>query len=338
MPTSRSIAPSSGTRHLPGRLLALVDAFARCRVAVVGDIVADEFLSGQISRVSREAPVLILRYDATRVVPGGAGNAANNVAALGGRVDLFGLVGRDEAGRALAGSLPRQVNTPRPREAGRLPDADQDPRARRRHSLGEAADRPDRSRAVGISATRRRSTPCDRPCSRAAGEADAVLLSDYGYGLVTPELARARQRRPAGRPDARARAGGTLPPRSRSRGLALQPGRLPRPDRLHAERARGRAAARRADQRRRRGARAGRADAAAAVADAGGARHARQPRHGALRAAAPTRAHPDLRHGRNRGRHRRRRHRDGDDDARARSRRVVLRGRAAGELRRRASS
>ncbi len=88
------------------RLLALVEAFSTRRVAVVGDIVADEFLTGQISRVSREAPVLILRYDATRVVPGGAGNAANNVAALGGRVDLFGLAGRDEAGKGARRELP----------------------------------------------------------------------------------------------------------------------------------------------------------------------------------------------------------------------------------------
>ena len=65
------------------RLLAVVDRFARCRVAVVGDFVADEFLYGRVARVSREAPVLILEYDKTDVVPGGAGNAANNVAALG---------------------------------------------------------------------------------------------------------------------------------------------------------------------------------------------------------------------------------------------------------------
>ena len=68
------------------RLLALVDRFPSRRVAVVGDLLADEFIYGRVERVSREAPVLILRYDTTMVVPGGAGNAANNVAALGGRV------------------------------------------------------------------------------------------------------------------------------------------------------------------------------------------------------------------------------------------------------------
>src|SRR5450756_749601 len=109
MQIARSVHPVPGEHERQARLLGLVDGFAKHRIAVVGDIVADEFLTGQISRVSREAPVLILRYDATRIVPGGGGNAANNVAALGGRVELFGLVGQDEAGRALVKSFPGTV-------------------------------------------------------------------------------------------------------------------------------------------------------------------------------------------------------------------------------------
>ena len=53
-----------------GRLLSLVDALAGRRVAIIGDIIADEFIYGEIARVSREAPVLILNYDSTEVVPG----------------------------------------------------------------------------------------------------------------------------------------------------------------------------------------------------------------------------------------------------------------------------
>ena len=67
------------------QLLAVVDALKDRTVAVIGDIVADEFVYGRVARVSREAPVLILEYDSTEVVPGAGGNAANNVAALGGR-------------------------------------------------------------------------------------------------------------------------------------------------------------------------------------------------------------------------------------------------------------
>ena len=79
-------------------------------VAVIGDIVADEFVYGRVARVSREAPVLILEYDSTEVVPGAGGNAANNVAALGGRAILAGVVGRDEHGRRLAAALDKRVD------------------------------------------------------------------------------------------------------------------------------------------------------------------------------------------------------------------------------------
>ena len=64
-----------------GRLIELIDRFAGRRVAVFGDLIVDEFIYGEIARVSREAPVLILNYDSTEIVPGGAGNAASNVAA-----------------------------------------------------------------------------------------------------------------------------------------------------------------------------------------------------------------------------------------------------------------
>jgi bifunctional ADP-heptose synthase (sugar kinase/adenylyltransferase) len=91
---------------MTGRALrALVDRFGDIRIAVAGDLIADEFIYGQIDRVSREAPVLILRYDATDVVPGGAGNAASNAAALGARVTVVGVAGRDDAGRRLVAAL-----------------------------------------------------------------------------------------------------------------------------------------------------------------------------------------------------------------------------------------
>ena len=92
------------------RLLTLLDAIPARRVAVIGDLIADEFNNGRVARVSREAPVLILQYDSTQILPGGAGNAANNVAALGGRTQNVGLTGKDEAGKRLHASL-GHVNT-----------------------------------------------------------------------------------------------------------------------------------------------------------------------------------------------------------------------------------
>src|SRR5256712_13405360 len=102
---ARSVHPLPGQAERKERLLALVDGFSSRRVLVVGDLIADEFIYGEVARVSREAPVLILKYDATEMVAGGAGNAANNVAALGGGARLVGLVGADPEGQRLIGSF-----------------------------------------------------------------------------------------------------------------------------------------------------------------------------------------------------------------------------------------
>src|SRR5579864_4325983 len=106
---ARSVHPLPGEAERKERLLALVDGFSSRRVVVIGDLIADEFINGQVERVSREAPVLILHYASTHVVAGGAGNAANNVAALGARVRLAGLVGQDPEGRRLLASFHQGV-------------------------------------------------------------------------------------------------------------------------------------------------------------------------------------------------------------------------------------
>ena len=91
------------------RFTSLIDAFNGRRVVVLGDVIADEFIYGNLSRVSREAPVLILKYDSTQIIPGGAGNAANNVGALGGRANLVGIIGREESSRRLRSHLKPKV-------------------------------------------------------------------------------------------------------------------------------------------------------------------------------------------------------------------------------------
>jgi rfaE bifunctional protein kinase chain/domain len=88
-----------------GRLAGLVSEFAARRVLVLGDLIADQFVSGEISRVSREAPVMILRHERTETVPGGAANCALNLATLGARAAVVGAVGEDEAGRELLNRL-----------------------------------------------------------------------------------------------------------------------------------------------------------------------------------------------------------------------------------------
>ena len=154
---------------------------------VFGDLIADEFVYGRIARVSREAPVLILEYDATEIVPGGAGNAANNVASLGGTVRLVSLAGRDEPGDRLFKVLPRAVERTglvRPRNyrtpvktrilAGGI------------HSAKQQVVRIDRYTSEAVIDAHRRAT--ERAVIGAIKNADAVLISDYGSGLVQPRF------------------------------------------------------------------------------------------------------------------------------------------------------
>lgn len=79
-------------------LLKYLPQFHRQKILVIGDVIADSFITGIPQRLSREAPVLILKHTGDELRPGGGSNAANNVAALGGDVDLVGVIGRDQLG------------------------------------------------------------------------------------------------------------------------------------------------------------------------------------------------------------------------------------------------
>jgi rfaE bifunctional protein kinase chain/domain len=95
----KKYSPSSSVDLLA--LADYVEQFSSKTVVLFGDFVADEYQFGEISRVSREAPVLILRHRETHFSPGGGANAANNFAALGTRVYPVSAVGNDAAGDAL---------------------------------------------------------------------------------------------------------------------------------------------------------------------------------------------------------------------------------------------
>lgn len=195
---ARSVHPLPGEAERRSRLLSLVDRFGACRILVVGDLIADEFIYGEVSRVSREAPVLILKYDATQLVAGGAGNAASNVASLGGRATLAGLVGADVEGRRLLGGLPRAVDR---RHVKRAKDYRTPVKTRILaggvHSAKQQVVRIDRE--TGWPVAERFSRDLASGLKDAVGECDAVLLSDYGSGLVTPALAASIARQVRGR-------------------------------------------------------------------------------------------------------------------------------------------
>ena len=89
----------------PARAHELIDKFSSRRITVVGDVMLDRFLIGRVSRMSPEAPVPVVVYDADEFRLGGAANVANNLRELGGAVDLIGVIGNDESGAQLRSEL-----------------------------------------------------------------------------------------------------------------------------------------------------------------------------------------------------------------------------------------
>lgn len=181
-----SVHPGPGNHELVERLTRLVESFRRPRIAVVGDLIADEFIYGRVERVSREAPVLILRYDATEIVPGGAGNAASNAAALGAAVDIVGIAGRDPAGQRMFDALPARARARSVhRAAGYVTPVKTRILAGGIHSAKQQVVRIDRA---GGRPDVRAKRHAEASLARAIARADVVILSDYGGGLITSAL------------------------------------------------------------------------------------------------------------------------------------------------------
>jgi D-beta-D-heptose 7-phosphate kinase/D-beta-D-heptose 1-phosphate adenosyltransferase len=164
-------------------LKRLVARFKDKSILVVGDLMLDQYVRGSVSRISPEAPVPVVRVTQESFIPGGAGNVADNLASLGARVSVVGVLGDDEAGRHLAEDL----------------------RARRVSVEGVITDRwRVTSQKCRIVAERQQVVRFDRetadPLSResegqllarlssAMLSAQAVILSDYGKGVIGPKV------------------------------------------------------------------------------------------------------------------------------------------------------
>ena len=174
-------------------LLALADCVERFptkTVVLFGDFVADEFRLGEISRVSREAPVLILRQRETRLVPGGGANAANNLAALGARVIPITVVGDDLAGEALLSYFrERKINTSGVVSAkGWTTPTKTRFLAGWAHTVAQQVLRVDSEPQFPPGESARRKLM--EKLKTYIRSADALAVSDYGFGVATPELVR----------------------------------------------------------------------------------------------------------------------------------------------------
>jgi rfaE bifunctional protein kinase chain/domain len=174
------------------RLKKIVHCFPQTTVTVLADLVADEFIFGEISRVSREAPVLILKHRDRSVVPGGGANAIHNLAALGATVLPVGVVGDDEPGRLLLQLFKQKhIST-----SGVFKIKGHTTTTKTRILAGHSHT----SRQQVVRIDREAELPSlDLPGAHlgmtyinAASDflraSDALLISDYGYGAATPEI------------------------------------------------------------------------------------------------------------------------------------------------------
>jgi rfaE bifunctional protein kinase chain/domain len=171
------------------RLTAIVRRFPQRKVVVVGDMVADQFLYGEISRVSREAPVLILRHERTETMPGGAANCAVNLAALDARAVLIGVTGEDKAGDALLGKL----RAARVECSGVVRTAEAQTTTKVRILAGQTHSTRQQVLRVDYEGEPLEDAEVHEQLRarlrEAAEDADAIIVSDYNYGVADESMA-----------------------------------------------------------------------------------------------------------------------------------------------------
>ncbi len=169
-------------------LAAYIPKFKEQKILLLGDLIADEFITGQPERLSREAPVLILRHESEEILPGGGANAANNLAALGSQVHLAGLVGDDVVGKKFKSQLDELGMA----TEGVVVDSNRPTSVKTRILAGGGQtvkqqvtriDKLDQS-LISDEIERRLITYL----KKAITKVDAVLLSDYGNGIFRDSL------------------------------------------------------------------------------------------------------------------------------------------------------
>lgn len=173
---------------LQNTLLNKIQELQDRKIMIIGDMVADVYLEGRISRISREAPVLILEHTTEDVVPGGASNAVHNAATLGGNVYAVGVVGDDFAGQELARILQsKKVNT-----AGLIVDTSRPTITKTRVMAGGQATvrqqivRVDKEKKEALS-VKIEEEVLQYIINHISGM-DAVVISDYGSNTITSSI------------------------------------------------------------------------------------------------------------------------------------------------------
>jgi rfaE bifunctional protein kinase chain/domain len=172
------------------RFESLVAKYEGKRIAVLGDVVLDIYMYGKPVRLSREAPVLVVRHDYERALPGGAGNAINNLIAVGASVYPVAAVGDDESGGRLLGLFDRNTVDVRGilRRRGQITATKTRIMAGDDHTTKQQVIRVDREDARPLTVTEER-----KVCQYLNGieeKVDGLLISDYGHHFLTPGIVR----------------------------------------------------------------------------------------------------------------------------------------------------
>ena len=162
--------------------------FNKINILIIGDMVADVYLKGNISRVSREAPVLVLEHAGEKIVPGGAANVVHNVATLGGQAFAVGLIGNDKAGTGLRDILnDKNVET-----TGLIVEENRPTITKTRIIAGGSATvsqqivRIDQEmKSTMLINTEKRVINI---LKQVIDKIDAVVLSDYGSGMLSDKI------------------------------------------------------------------------------------------------------------------------------------------------------
>ena len=167
------------------RLKSIISNFHKAKVLVVGDLILDEFIWGRVSRISPEAPVPVVWADRENFMPGGASNVANNIRSLGGEVYVAGVVGADERGNVLRSLLMEKgVNCEGVFNDPSRPTT-QKTRVIAHHQQVVRIDREE----LGPLPESTRDDVIDYVCRRLP-EVDALIIEDYGKGVIGPRLVR----------------------------------------------------------------------------------------------------------------------------------------------------
>jgi D-beta-D-heptose 7-phosphate kinase/D-beta-D-heptose 1-phosphate adenosyltransferase len=169
-------------------LQLLLQRVAGARVVAVGDLMVDRFVYGDVARISAEAPIPVMARTRESVMLGAAGNVARNVAALGGEVALVGVIGRDGAGREAKDLIAAEPHI----EGYLITDAERPTTIKTRFvSSGQQLLRVDEETTRPVAGEIERQLV--RTLADAARGAKAILLSDYGKGVVTAAVIQAAQ-------------------------------------------------------------------------------------------------------------------------------------------------